>query len=92
MKTDRRTGLKIFTKHLAGGRDTDPQITEKSYDVSITDDKFPRNQFPSLEGIKLVIDSLGERGKDAKAADFVDATFVRELEESGFTRDLYQQR
>jgi NitT/TauT family transport system substrate-binding protein len=92
MKTDRKTGLKIFTKHLGGGRDADPQITEKSYDVSITDDKFPRNQYPSLEGIKLVIDSLGERGKDAKSADFVDATFVRELDESGFTRDLYQQR
>ena len=90
MKTDRRTGLKIFTKYLAGGRDADLQITEKSYDVSITDDKFPRNQFPSLEGIKLVIDSLGERGKDAKATDFVDATFVRDFEESGFTRDLYQ--
>ena len=54
--------------------------------------KFPRNQYPSLEGIKLVIDSLGERGKDAKAADFVDATFVQELDESGFTRDLNQQR
>ena len=92
MKTDRKTGLKVFTKHLAGGRDVDPQITEKSYDVSITDDKFPRNQYPSLEGIKLVIDSLGERGKDAKSADFVDATFVRELDESGFARDLYQQR
>ena len=92
MKTDRRTGLNVFAKHLGGGRDADPQITEKSYDVSITDDKFPRNQHPSLEGIKLVIDSLGERGKDAKPADFADLTFVRELEESGFTRDLYQQR
>ena len=91
MKTDRKTGLKVFTKHLAGGREADPQITERSYDVSITDDKFPRNQYPSLEGIKLVIDSLGERGKDAKAADFVDATFVRELDESGFIRDLYQR-
>jgi NitT/TauT family transport system substrate-binding protein len=92
MKTDRKTGLKIFTKYLGGGRDADPQITEKSYDVSITDDKFPRNQHPSLEGIKLVIDSLGERGKDAKPADFVEATFVRELEESGFIRALYQER
>ena len=34
MKTDRRTGLKVFTKHLAGGRDADPQITEKSYEVN----------------------------------------------------------
>lgn len=92
MKTDRKTGLKIFANRLGGGRDADPQITEKSYDVSITDDKFPRNQHPSLEGIKLVIDSLGERGKDAKPADFVEATFVRELEDSGFIRGLYQEQ
>jgi NitT/TauT family transport system substrate-binding protein len=92
MKTDRQTGLKIFAKHLAGGRDRDIDVTDKSYDVSITDDKFPPNQYPSLEGIKLVIDSLGERGKDAKPADFIDLTFVKELDDSGFTRDLYRRR
>src|SRR4029077_15719728 len=48
MKTDQKTGVKVFNKHLAGGPDADPQNTERSYEVSITDDKFPRNQYPSL--------------------------------------------
>jgi len=38
------------------------------------------------------LSSLGERGKAAKPADFVDATFVRELDEAGFISDVYQQR
>lgn len=91
MKTDRQTGLRVFAKHLAGGRDADAQVNEKSYDAAVADDKFPRNQFPPPEGIKIVIDSLGERGKSSKPADFVDMTFVRELEESGFIRNLYRQ-
>jgi hypothetical protein len=89
LKTDRQTGFKVFVKHRADGRDADPQISEKSCDVSITDDKFPRNQYRSFEGIPIVIEWLGERGKDAKPADFDDASFVRELDQYGFTRDLY---
>lgn len=57
MKTDRKTGLKIFMKHLGGIKDT--EILEKSYDISITDDTFSRNQFPSLEGIKAVMGFAG---------------------------------
>ena len=92
MKTDRKTGLKIFTKHLGGGRDADPQITEKSYDVSITDDKFPRNQYPSLEGIKLVIDSLGDEVRTPNPRISSMRRLSENSTESGFTRDLYQQR
>ena len=90
MKTDRNRGLKVFTKHLGGIKDTD--LLEKSYDVSITDDKFSRNQFPSLEGIKTVMDSLGERARGAHAVDFVELRFVKELEEAGFVNTLYKQR
>jgi ABC-type nitrate/sulfonate/bicarbonate transport system substrate-binding protein len=90
MKADRKTGLKIFMKYLGGIKETD--ILEKSYDVSITDDRFSRNQFPSLEGIKAVMDSLGDRARDARAADFVDMRFVKELEDSGFVSALYRQK
>lgn len=64
------------------------------FQLSASGSKIPiiRNQYPSLEGIKIVIDSLGERGKDAKPADFMDMSFVRELEDSGFVSGLYRQR
>ena len=88
MKRDRRTGLKIFMQLMRGFKDT--AVLEKSYDVSVTDDKLPRNQQPSLEGIQAVLDSLGERGKQARPADFVETRFVNELENSGFINALYK--
>jgi NitT/TauT family transport system substrate-binding protein len=89
MKRDRKTGMKIFMQLMRGFKDT--AVLEKSYDVSITDDKLPRHQQPSLEGIRAVLDSFGERGKDARPADFVDARFVKELEDNGFVNALYKQ-
>jgi hypothetical protein len=44
-----------------------------------------------LEGIKAVLDSLGDRGKDARPTDFVDMRFIKELEESGFIQALYKE-
>jgi ABC-type nitrate/sulfonate/bicarbonate transport system substrate-binding protein len=89
MKRDRRTGLRVFTQLMGGFKDN--AVLEKSYDVSVTDDKLPRNQFPSLEGIKAVLDSLGDRGKDARPTDFVELRFIKELEDSGFIDALYKQ-
>jgi ABC-type nitrate/sulfonate/bicarbonate transport system substrate-binding protein len=90
MKRDRKTGLKYFTQLMGGFKDT--AVLEKSYDVSVGDDKLPRNQYPSLEGIKAVLESLGDRGKDARATDFVELRFIKELEASGFIEMLYNQR
>ena len=90
MKRDRKTGLKYFTQLMGGFKDT--AVLEKSYDVSVGDDKLPRNQYPSLEGIKAVLESLGDRGKEARPTDFVELRFIKELEASGFIEALYTQR
>lgn len=89
MKRDRKTGLRVFAQLMGGFKDT--VVLEKSYDVSVTDDKLPRNQYPSLEGIKAVLDSLGDRGKDARPTDFVELRFIKELDDSGFISALYKQ-
>ena len=89
MKRDRKTGLRVFMRLMSGFKDT--AVLEKSYDVSVTDDKLPRNQYPSLEGIKAVLDTLGDRGKDARPTDFVELRFVKELDDSGFINALYKQ-
>jgi NitT/TauT family transport system substrate-binding protein len=89
MKRDRKTGMKVFMQLMGGFKDT--AVLEKSYDVSITDDKLPRNQYPSLEGIKAVLESLGDRAKEARPTDFVELRFIKELEESGFIEALYKQ-
>jgi NitT/TauT family transport system substrate-binding protein len=89
MRRDRKTGMKVFMQLMGGFKDT--AVLEKSYDVSITDDKLPRNQYPSLEGIKAVLESLGDRAKEARPMDFVELRFIKELEESGFIQALYRE-
>jgi NitT/TauT family transport system substrate-binding protein len=92
IKTDRETALKILVKYL-GPQDKD--ILDKSYDDLSSDDKFPPKQYPTLEGIKNILEPLAETDAKAKAAkpeDFVDMSFVKELDDSGFIADLYKSR
>jgi ABC-type nitrate/sulfonate/bicarbonate transport system substrate-binding protein len=90
IKTDRETALKVLVKYL-GPQDTD--ILAKSYDELSSDDKFPPKQYPTLEGIRNILEPLAQTEPKAKAAkpeDFVDMSFVKELDESGFIAALYK--
>jgi NitT/TauT family transport system substrate-binding protein len=90
IKTDRETALKVLVKYL-GPQDRD--ILEKSYDDLLSDEKFPPKQYPTLEGIKNILEPLAETDPKAKAArpeDFVDMRFVKDLDDSGFITDLYK--
>jgi hypothetical protein len=90
MKTDRQTGLKILAKYL---RLDDKEILERTYDNSITENKLPQKQYPTLEGIKTILDQFAQKDPKARAAkpqDFVDARFVEELDKSGYIDSLYR--
>ena len=93
LKTDRETGIKVLAKYLR--RVGDRYLLEKSYDVSIADNILPRKQYPALPGIKTVLEMLAERtpkAKTAKPEDFLDARFIKELDESGFIDNLYRRQ
>jgi hypothetical protein len=48
-----------------------------------------------LEGIKNILDPLAEtdpKAKAAKAEDFVDMSFISELDQSGYIDSLYKKR
>src|SRR5215813_8615383 len=63
--------------------------------VRTTDNKIPPKKYPTLEGIKNILESLTETDPKAKAAkpeDFVDMSFIKELDKSGFVDDLYKGR
>lgn len=48
----------------------------------------------SREGVKTMLDDLAPRNPKAAAADpkaFVDLSFVKELEASGFIKQLYKR-
>jgi NitT/TauT family transport system substrate-binding protein len=92
MKTDRQTGIKILAKYL---RLDDRELLEKTYDNSISDNKLPPKQYPTLEGLRTILDQLGQKDPKARAAkpqDFVDARFIEEFDKSGFIDNLYGQK
>jgi len=65
----------------------------KTYDLSFSEAVMPRKQYPTLDGIKAILEYVAEndpRSKKAKPEDFVDLRFVKELDDSGYTESLYQ--
>jgi hypothetical protein len=91
MKTDRETGIKVFAKYLGSVKDRD--ILAKTYDGAVPDSKFPRKQYPSTAGLQMALDLLAEENPKAKSArpdDFMDARFIKELDESGYIDRLYK--
>lgn len=92
LKTDRATGLKVLEKYLGGIKDRD--VLERSYDRSVTDDKLPPKPYPSLEGIKTILDGMAKtdpKAKSSKPEDFVDLRFIKELDQSNFIDGLYKK-
>jgi len=92
MKTDRETGIKVLMKFMRA-KEEDREVVGRSYDLSVGDDVYPRKQYPTLAGIKTILDAVAK--EDPKAAqvrpeDFVDVRFIRELDQSGFIDNLYK--
>ena len=90
IKTDREAAIKVLAKYVGS---QDKEILEKAYDDLSTDDRLPPKQYPTLEGIKNILEPLAETDPKAKTAepeDFVDMSFIKELDESGFIADLYK--
>jgi hypothetical protein len=49
---------------------------------------------PTPEGVKTLLDDMAPRSSKAKAADprqFVDVSFVQELESAGYIKQLYKR-
>lgn len=91
MKTDRDTGIKVLMKFLKA-KESDRELVAKSYNISMGEEVYPRTQYPSLAGLKTVLDAVAKEipsAKDAKPEDFVDNRFIKELDESGFIDKLY---
>jgi len=78
---------------MGGGVDRD--ILEKTRDNVLTEALFSKKQYPTMEGLKFVLEDLGERdprAKTAKPEQFVDLTFIKELDQSGFIDGLYKKK
>ena len=84
--------MKIAAKYL---RLEDKELLQKTYESSVDEKKLPAKQYPSVEGIKTILDQVGltdAKAKAAKPQDFIDARFVEEFDKSGYTDSLYGRK
>jgi ABC-type nitrate/sulfonate/bicarbonate transport system substrate-binding protein len=69
----------------------DDRDTEEAY--QIMRDIVPRKPYPSIEGMRTVLDELSPKlpaAKTAQPRDFMDTRFIEELDRSGFIDRLYK--
>ena len=90
-KKNKNESLRILMKKMR----TEPGregYLERSYDLYASH-YFDRIPYPSIPGIKTVLEFLAKENPKAKSADpnsFVDSSIVKALDDSGFVRALYE--
>lgn len=93
MWTDKEATIRALGKYMGSGLDR--EILDRSRENVMHETLYPKKQYPSLEGLKTVIEDLAERdprAKTVKPEQFVDMSFIRELDQSGFTDGLYKKK
>jgi NitT/TauT family transport system substrate-binding protein len=89
IKTDKEYAKSLFKKNLGVA---DPEGLERAYkDYSSV---FPEVPYPTPDGVKTMLDDLARTSPKAAAADpktFVDPSLIKELDVSGFVKQLYRR-
>ncbi len=90
-KKNKNESIEVLKKKLR----TSPQqekYLEKSYDL-FSSYYYDQAPYPSLTGVKTVLDFLGRENVKARGADpnsFIDPAIVKNLDQSGFIKRLYE--
>jgi NitT/TauT family transport system substrate-binding protein len=87
--TDKEASIRALARFI--GRNIDRDVLEKTWENLLSESVLPKKQYPSLEGIKTIL-ATEAKGKPGKPEEFVDVSFVREFDQSGFTDGLYRKR
>ena len=88
-KTNKEESKAIWGKYL---KVTDQEGLERAWQAYTA--AYPDNLLPTPEGVKTALDDLAPRDPRAAAADaraFVDPSLVREIEATGFVKQLYKK-
>jgi NitT/TauT family transport system substrate-binding protein len=88
-KTHRTESLTILAKYL---KTADSDVLNEVYeDIGLA--LIPQKPYPTLRGIAVMLRELAARDakiKNARPEEFVDLTFIKELDGSGFIDRLYK--
>ena len=90
--TDKQTSVQALRKYFRGN--VEPDLLEKTWELLTERAMFPKKQYPTIEGLKFILAPLVEKDGKAKAAkpeDFVDLSFIKELDQSGYIDNLYKR-
>ncbi len=90
LKTQKEAAIKILAKYL---RTNDRELLEGSYDIYSKD--FIATPYPIVSGLQLAYDQVAQRRPEInqhKPEEFVDPSFIADLDKSGFIKKLYGQK
>ena len=89
IKTEKEYALNLFKKNLGV---SDPEGLQRAYkDYS---NAFPEVPYPTPDGVKTMLDYSARTNPKAATADpntFVDPSLIKELDSSGFIKQLYRR-
>jgi ABC-type nitrate/sulfonate/bicarbonate transport system substrate-binding protein len=77
---------KVFAKYM---RTNNPEVLEDSYNGYIK--SIPKKPYPTLKGLQFMLDVLAPtlpNAKNFKPEQFVDLSFLQELEKEGFFNEM----
>jgi len=83
---NKKEAQKVFAKYM---RTNDPDVLEDSYQGYIK--MVPKKPYPTLKGIQYMLDLLAPQlpaAKNAKPEQFVDLSFLQQLEKEGFFNEM----
>ena len=89
IKTEKEYAMSLFKKNLGV---SDPEGLQRAYkDYS---NAFPEVPYPTPDGVKTMLDYSARTNPKAATADpntFVDPSLIKELDSSGFIKQLYRK-
>jgi NitT/TauT family transport system substrate-binding protein len=83
---NKKEAQRVFAKYM---RTTDQEMLEDSYNGYIK--WIPKKPYPTLKGIQYMLDLVAPQlpqAKNAKPEQFVDLSFLQELEKEGFFNEM----
>jgi ABC-type nitrate/sulfonate/bicarbonate transport system substrate-binding protein len=84
--SNKKETQRVFGKYM---RTSDADVLESSYQAYIT--TTPKKPYPTLKGLQFLLDRLAPQmpqAKTAKPEQFVDMSFLQELEKEGFFNEM----
>jgi NitT/TauT family transport system substrate-binding protein len=90
LKQNKEFSQKVLAKYL---RTNDPEYLEGAYTIFKQD--FIATPYPITKGLEAIYDIVAFRRPEIRShspEEFVDTSFVAELDKSGFIKKLYEQR